>query len=284
VIILKRIKVAILGSNGFIGKALAHYLKKNDCTVLSVSSEATNADLVWNYDDQLPESIFDNDFIIDCSRSPNAIKNISRVKNLLKSIPKKCTYLFFSSEAINKSSNNLFLFFRGDDYIREKKILTKYIKKFENALAVYPDIVLGSGGTWSTIFNHIENAKVIKMPNSGNNIFKYIDIKDLCEQIFNGISSGSIFSQSFKLIHKKMMWKEISKINVSEVNKNFYFNSYVRNLIISLLNSVYVPDYINFKAMNLLRKKNTTNIDDSQIFEPSGMTRFYMSKHETNEN
>lgn len=81
-----------------------------------------------------------------------------------------------------------------------------------------------------------------------------------------------------------MMWKEVSKINVSELNKNLYFNSHVRNLIISLLNSVYVPDYINFKAMDLLRKKNITKIDGSQIFEPSGMTRFYMSKHETNEN
>ena len=130
-IILKRNKIAIIGSNGFIGRELRSHFNKFDFEVMSFSSKNLNNSLQWDYKTKIPDELFKNEIIIDCARSDNSIENIRRVKRIIKNLPKKSFYIFFSSQAIKKTPNDSILPFRGDDYIREKKVLTE--EEYEQA-------------------------------------------------------------------------------------------------------------------------------------------------------
>lgn len=276
-IILKRNKIAIIGSNGFIGRELRSHFNKFDFEVMSFSSKNLNNSLQWDYKTKIPDELFKNEIIIDCARSDNSIENIRRVKRIIKNLPKKSFYIFFSSQAIKKTPNDSILPFRGDDYIREKKVLTKFLSNKENIAIIYPDIVFGQNGNWSKVIDKITAAEVIEMPNKGNNYFNYIEINDLCNQIIRSIQDGSIFYEDWKLISKKRKWKSLTEKKVIQGSNNLYFNSFLKNLVVSILNSILIPDFLNFKIMSILRSKENNFENQSRSFSPSGMTRFYMS-------
>ena len=281
-IILKRIKIAILGSNGFIGRGLQSHFNNFDFEVMPFSSKNMNNAIQWDYKSKIPEELFENKIIIDCARSSNAIENIERVKRIIRNLPKKSFYIFFSSEAIKKSPKDSILPFRGDDYIREKKVLTNFLINKNNVAIVYPDIVFGKNGNWSKIVDKIIAAKVIEMPNEGNNGFNYIEINDLCNQIARSIQDDSIFLKEWRLTSKKRKWKSLTEKKVIKGSKNLYFDSFLKNLVVSILNSILTPDFLNFKIMSFLRNKENNFENQSSSFSPSGMTRFYMS--DTNDN
>lgn len=281
-IILKRNKIAILGSNGFIGRGLQSHFNKFDFEVMPFSSKNINNAIQWDYKSKIPDKLFDNKIIIDCARSSNATENIRRVKRIIRNLPKKSFYIFFSSKAIKKSPKDSLLPFRGDDYIREKKVLTNFLINKKNIVIVYPDIVLGQNGNWDKIVEKIISAEVIEMPNKGNNDFSYIEINNLCNQIVSSIQDDSIFLKDWKLKSKKRNWKSLTEKRVMEGSENLYFDSFLKNLVVSVLNSVLIPDFLNFKIMSFLRNRENNFENQSSSFSPTGMTRFYMS--DTNDN
>ena len=59
-IILKRIKIAILGSNGFIGRGLQSHFNNFDFEVMPFSSKNMNNAIQWDYKSKIPEELFEN--------------------------------------------------------------------------------------------------------------------------------------------------------------------------------------------------------------------------------
>jgi|TARA_A100001015_G_scaffold149466_1_gene165748 hypothetical protein len=274
---LKIKNIAILGSSGFLGSNLEIALINGGFNVLSISSKKDSQSIFWDYEGRPPKEALECDLIIDCARSLNPYKNLKKSKILSSNIPKEGKYLFISSSAVNKRSKND-IFFKGDDYIREKKKITRIIKKKENCFAIFPDIILGEYGNWTTLISEIKTKKRVYLPFSGNKLANTIEIKSLCNQIVNGIQTLKIFGNGFSIKHKPIPWKSLINRDICNLNStNLYFDNVIKNSFIYLLNSHLIPDYINYSAMLLLRKKQSSSVVKGEDFIPSGMTRFYMS-------
>lgn len=271
--------ISILGSSGFVGSNIKQYLLEQDFNVISVSSQKSDKNIFWDYKCAPPKEIFQCDLIIDCARSINPFENIRKTKMIVKNMPSKCKYLFFSSGAIFKKPRNSFLF-RGDDYIREKKILTHFLKRNAQVQIIYPDIILGAGGVWNKTINEVANSTEAYLPDQGKIDTYIISIQDLANQILRAIDDGTILQRKFLVCHKKTQWnKIIIKENIKKLrNTNIYFNNPIKNLFTQIINSSIIPDYLNFSLMNMLRKKSLNkDVCIQDIYTPSAMTRFYFS-------
>lgn len=271
--------ICILGSTGFVGSNIKEYLLAQDFNVISVSSEISDKNIFWDYQCAPPKEIFQCDLIIDCARSTNPFENIRRTKIIVKNLPSKSKYLFFSSGAIFKKPKNSFLF-RGDDYIREKKILTQLLKNNEQVQIIYPDIILGPGGVWNNTINELENSTDACLPDKGEIDTYIISISDLGSQITKAIRDGTVTQRKFLVCHKKTQWnKIIQKENIKKMkNTNIYFNNPIKNLVTQIINSSIIPDSLNFSLMNMLRKRSLNkDVHIQDIYIPSAMTRFYFS-------
>ena len=276
-------KILILGQNGALGKAIKDILNDNPNVKLLFAvrnkEHSSKNFIYWNFRDKIPSQFKDVDVVINCARSDDFNFNVNFNKILISSLPKSIKIILFSSNAIYAKPNGLFIkwLFKGDAYIREKKIIEKFSFKFKNVLILRPTIVRDEG-SWNSFVNSCNNASDVVGPLEGNSsrikltnrkavaelveksIFNNLDLPD---EIFNSIESVDDF-----------IGRKISYIG----KKTNFFQNYSKNFLLTLLSSrIFNDTSVFFLQKTLLgknKKINQSNSNKTLMIE--GMTKLYL--------
>lgn len=160
--------VVITGANGFIGSHLAKYFQDRGWNVIALTRKE------FDLNKQPDEKYFQNaDALIHCAYKKNSFEeNIDGTKRLLE-ISRKCGIkknIFLSSfsareEAISK-------------YGRQKFTIEKLFNS-ETDCSVRAGVVLGNGGLFRQMSEHIRKGKFIPLIDGGNQPMQTILIDDL---------------------------------------------------------------------------------------------------------
>ncbi len=198
-------KILITGSNGFIGKNLAYFLKSKNHKVFLFDKKKTSTDLI-NY-------VKKADFVFHLAGVNRPLKSrefennhtftkllIDTMSNLDKKIPIVFTS---SSKALE---NNLY----GNSKIKAEKLLKKFSKNNKSPLVIYrlPNVF----GKWckpnynsvvATFCFNVANDIDLKIKSNQKLELVYID--DLMESFFENLSLGSDTKFNYKKLDKKYL-------------------------------------------------------------------------------
>ena len=278
--------IILIGGTGFIGSYLYEVLKPI-FEVKIISSSQKKTELAWNYKDQLPQIFFSGDIIINCGRSLNSENNIRSLKVILDNLSPSQQFIHLSSNSIlvKPSSFIASLFFRGDAYIREKKIQDRIINfykaKNKIIISVLPTIVLGPGGSWNNFLEIVSNSTKVNIPGKAfKKKFKVIFVHELAERIKEIALSGELKKfDKVELFSKELRIEKLlnrTDLTQSKTN-NTFFDNYMKNFITMILCSWLLPDRLVMKILNTLVSKNKRVNASSDLLSIQGLTRLYLS-------
>lgn len=286
------INVIILGGSGALGSCLAKILSEN--SNLKLYHVVRNKKLVvkdniiyWDYMSKIPIEFLKVDVIVNCARSENFNFNLRFNKNLIDALPKSIRLINISSNAVFAKPNGFFsnFIFRGDAYIREKKLIEKYSISKRNVLILRPTIVTDEGG-WRLFFDLCKSSKKTIGPIQGK--FSKVKITKryhVARQIEACILGNEKFSEE---IYESI--DEIKNVIGSNLefnnNSNNYFENNFKNLLLVILSSWILPNKLVFYFQNIMIKKSKNVIQSRRKYDNfviEGMTRLYLFGSHTND-
>lgn len=213
-------KIAIIGANGFIGKALIEVLQNQGFEIVAFSrnirSKKTN-----NLDYHLFElgkTLNTKDFegvdtfvhLAYAAQSSAKISdtdiNIISAKELIK-LPVRNKIFISSFAAVPPVSNA---------YYGRCKVAIEAI--FQHQTIIRPALVVGNGGLWEKLKKQIEKNRFVPLLNGGNQSMQIIHIEDLVQKIIY------IIKQEMTGIHhlakpEKTTYKQVIELISNQLNK-----------------------------------------------------------------
>ena len=276
-------RIAILGVDGFIGNELYKTLK-DSYEVVGISHKSEHKENRWSLGQKPISQITNSDIVINCMRSNDFSLNVSATKRLLSQISSRQKLIILASNAISARPTNKIMsyFFKGDAYIREKKIISQLANKFKKRkqiIELTPTIVTGSGGSWSGFLNDVIGAKKVLIPVSIlENKIRIISVSYLCEIIKQAITNDTLNElNDIELYSEEIKVSEfIEGANLVPYKaENNFFDSFYMNFIFGFLCSFFIPNKIVFYMQSRLKKQNQGVKNPVQV-NINGMTRFYL--------
>lgn len=125
--------------------------------------------------------------------------NVAFNRNLLRSLPCKVKLINISSNAVFAQPNGLLsrILFKGDAYIREKKLIEKYSSHHANTSILRPTVVIDEGG-WKSFFSSCSLANQVIAPAGGEGCrIKITRREHVAIKIENCILGIRIYRQNF---------------------------------------------------------------------------------------
>ena len=277
-------KVLLLGATGGLGSAVYKELcKTREASVIKVVRDTAlieEESVFWNFTSKPPEIFNRVDVVINCARSSDYQFNISFNKFL-------CDFLHTNVRLINISSNCVLAkprsdffsyFFRGDAYIREKKSIEKMSFGRKNITCLRPSIVLDEGG-WQDFLHKCSLSDKVVIPciNAGSKL-KIITRQSVAQHVVDASLNG-VKTLSDEMYDEIMNFEKLIRRKASySKNVNNYFESFLKNILLGILNSFFMPDWLVYKLQSRLLsdKKNNDVKSDGEDILVEGMTRLYL--------
>ena len=285
-------KVIVLGSSGALGSCLTEILSKN--TNLKLYHVVRNKKLAvrdniiyWDYMTKIPIAFSKADVIVNCARSENFNFNLRFNRNLIDALPESIKLINISSNAVFAKPNGFFsnFIFKGDAYIREKKLIEKYSIGKRNVLILRPTIVTDEGG-WKLFFDLCKSSKKIIGPLNGE--FSKVKITNryyVARQIKACILENVEFHE--EIYESTSDIKNIVGSNIEfNKNRNNFFENNFKNLLLVILSSWILPDKLVFYFQDIMIKKSKNAMQKNtqcNNFVIEGMTRLYLFGKHTND-
>jgi len=277
------VNVIVLGGNGALGRSVMGLLgansKINLFVVVRDKMLCTDRMIFWDYNSILPEQLREADVVVNCARSKNFCANVSFNKILIRSLPSSVKLINISSNAVFAKPNGLLSrwLFKGDAYIREKKLIERESLNRDNTLILRPTVVTDEGG-WRSFFISCKSAGRIIGPVGGENSrVKVTKREHIAKTIENCIlSNQDVPKELFESLApvSTVIGREI----VFRENSYNFFNSFIKNVLLIILSSWLVPDRVTFFIQNaILNRTESSNLDSGEselVIE--GMTRLYL--------
>jgi hypothetical protein len=278
------IKVLLLGASGGLGSAVYHELVKSKKTkvfkVVRTNALVDENSVFWDFTSIPPQFFNRVDVVINCARSSDYQFNI-RFNKIL------CDFLDRSIRLINISSNCVLAkprrdmfscFFKGDAYIREKKTIEKMSIARKNTTCLRPTVVLDEGG-WQDFFNDCKllNRVIVPSACSGARI-KTITRYSVAKQVYKACLY-ELNQTADELYDDILNIEGLLGPNLSQsASQNNYFDSWVKNLLLSILNSYFLPDWLVYILQRRLvgRTKIQSSNTEADYISVQGMTRLYL--------
>lgn len=282
------LKIVVLGATGALGSAVVERLSSEENVQLVKVSRATCEDspdtILWNYKSPLPDKIRDADVVINCARSDWYNDNISFNRILCRDLPLSCKFLNVSSNCVfaKPRSYVMRLLFKGDAYIREKKAIERLTAARGNSLIFRPTIVVDEGG-WAQFLKTVRNSETVTSPfDSNQSVVKVITRAGVADNILSSLLDNiKIESEIFdtEMSVRELLGKKVVILG----RKNTYFDSLLKNFLLSLLCSRFVPDAVVFRAQKIILERNSGHASSTDCipkYNVEGMTRLYLfGKH-----
>jgi len=277
------INVTILGGNGALGYSVVELLKKNPKIVLKfvVRDKALSAQntVLWDYCSTLPQQLRETDVVVNCARSTNFGANVAFNKILIRSLPPSVRLINISSNAVFAKPNGRLSrwLFKGDAYIREKKLIERESLNRDNTLILRPTVVTDEGG-WKSFFISCKSAGRIIGPVGGENSRVKVTKRDyIARTIENSILSNQYVAKELFESHAPVGTVIGREIVFGENSYNF-FNSSIKNILLIILSSWLVPDSVTFFIQNAILTRTESSDSDAGDSELviEGMTRLYL--------
>ena len=277
------LNVVILGSNGALGRSVVERLKKNSKISLTLvirdKALITEKTIFWDYRSCIPEQLKKADVVVNCARSDDFAFNVAFNRNLVRSLPCSVKLINISSNAVFAQPNGLFsrILFKGDAYIREKKLIEKYSSNRSNTSILRPTVVIDEGG-WKTFFSLCRFADQVVAPAGGQESrIKITRREHVARTIENCIfGNQNVPSELFESI------EAINAVTGCEIvygkNSFNYFDSAIKNFLLIFLSSWFIPDRLAFMLQNAILSRSTqanSNVKFSKLII-DGMTRLYL--------
>jgi hypothetical protein len=277
------ITVAVLGSTGTLGSSVVRKLSEySEFNVISVVRDraSNEGECYWDYSLPVPDDVLNANVVVNCARSISFSENIRITKVLCDELPDSTLFLNISSNCVSASPRSLFskLLYKGDAYVREKRVLEKITLNRPDAIVLRPTIVPDEGG-WRRFLQECTLATIINCP---------FDVQDSMVDISTRKFVGE------EILRIILMEKPPSIVDIVEktisvrdfiqgpftVNScsNTFYDSFLKNVIASALCSILLPDCVAFKIQERLQrriKSDSRETPTSEIFI-DGMTRLYL--------
>ena len=275
--------VVILGGNGALGSSVVERLKKNSSISLTIvvrdKALFTEKTIFWDYRSCIPEQLKKADVVINCARSDDFAFNVAFNRNLLRSLPCRVKLINISSNAVFAQPNGLFsrILFKGDAYIREKKLIEKYSSNRSNTSILRPTVVIDEGG-WKTFFSLCRFADQVVAPAGGQESrIKITRREHVARTIENCIfGNQNVPSELFESIEAVNAVTGCEMVySKSSLN---YFDSAIKNVLLIFLSSWVLPDRLAFMLQNAILSRSAqanSNVKFSTL-RIDGMTRLYL--------
>jgi hypothetical protein len=277
------LNVIVLGGNGALGRSVMGLLgvnsKINLYVVVRDKMLCSDRMIFWDYNSTLPEQLRETDVLVNCARSNNFAANVAFNKILIRSLPPSVRLINISSNAVFAKPNGLLSrwLFKGDAYIREKKLIERESLNRGNTLILRPTVVTDEGG-WKAFFISCKSADRIVGPVGGENSRVKVTKRDhIAKTIENCIlSNQDVPKELFESLSPVSM--VIGREIVFRDNSYNFFNSFIKNVLLIILSSWLVPDRVTFFIQNaILNRTESSNLDSGEselVIE--GMTRLYL--------
>jgi len=277
------LNVVILGSNGALGRSVVERLRKNSSLSLTLvirdKALITEKTIFWDYRSCIPEQLKKADVVVNCARSDDFAFNVVFNRNLLRSIPCTVKLINISSNAVFAQPNGLLsrIFFKGDAYIREKKLIEKYSSNRSNTSILRPTVVIDEGG-WKSFFSSCRLANQVIAPARGEGSrIKITTREHVAITIENCIfGNQNLPSELFESI--EAVNAVIGREMVYSKNSLNYFDSAIKNVLLIFLSSWILPDRLAFMLQNVILRRSAqanSNVKLSTL-RIDGMTRLYL--------
>ncbi len=277
------LNVIVLGGNGALGRSVMGLLGVNSKINLNVVVRdkmlCSERMIFWDYISPLPEQLRDADVLVNCARSNNFAANVAFNKILIRTLPPSVRLINISSNAVFAKPNGFLSrwLFKGDAYIREKKLIEKESLNRDNTIILRPTVVTDEGG-WKAFFILCKSAGRIIGPIGGENSRVKVTKRDhIAKSIENCILS-------MQDVPKEMFesFEPVGKVIGQEIvfcAKSYnFFNNSIKNVLTIILSSWLVPDRVTFFIQNVIL--NRTKSSDSSVGYSEvvieGMTRLYL--------
>jgi dTDP-4-dehydrorhamnose reductase len=283
---LQKFKVVLLGVSGALGSAVSKQLEGSENVLLYKVSRTQvysgEGTIYWDFKSIPPKEITSADVVINCARSPDYRANILFNRLL-------CEYLSLDTKFINVSSNCVFasprgylsrLTFKGDAYIREKLLIESLSKQRGNTCIIRPTIVHDEGG-WRSFLSHCEKVRSVYGPaNSNRSHVKVINRDAVASYIAECALAEQQNTVEEELYENVISVSDfIGKAVVESDSDNNYFESNIKNLLLTLLCSRFLPDSVVFKLQSYIvsgSENAGSEAPSSEDYFISGMTRLYL--------
>jgi hypothetical protein len=278
------IKVLLLGASGGLGSAVYEELCRSKraivVKVVRVNALMEQGSVYWDFASIPPELFNTVDVVINCARSSDYKFNIRFNKILCDFLDSRIPLVNISSNCVlaRPGKDILSYFFKGDAYIREKKAIeTMYLVR-RNTICLRPSVVLDEGG-WLDFFSDCRLSNDVIVPSAcSGSMIKTITRCSVAKQVVNASlnNSNQISDEMYDdvLNVEKLLGSNISH----STNKNNYFDSSVKNLLLSVLNAYFMPDWLVYILQHRLvgGKKNQSSNSEVEYISVQGMTRLYL--------
>lgn len=278
-------KIVILGATGALGSAVVDRLSSEAkvCPVKVSRSlnQDSNGTIIWDYKSPLPGEIRNADVVINCARSDRYIDNIRFNNILCRDLPLSCKFVNVSSNCVFAQPRSFWgrLLFKGDAYIREKKVIEKLTAERENSLLFRPTIVSDEGG-WSQFLNSVRSSGTVISPfDSNKSVVKVISRAGVAERIVSYVLGNDSRIESEIFDSEMTVSDFIAREVIISGRKSTYFRSLLKNFLLSLLCSRFLPDSVVFKLQRFILAKKSNDISSMDYisdFNIEGMTRLYL--------
>lgn len=277
------VKVALLGAKGALGKAVSDRLSGNDtlnvCLVVREKAAVSKDKVYWDYKSELPGRLSDADVVINCARSDNFLDNIVFNKLLLDQLSSKARLILLSSNAIFARPHGRItqLLFKGDAYIREKKCIERLAKRRPHTVLLRPTVVIDEGN-WLDFFSACHAANRVIAPCGGEMSRIKVTTRSIVAKLIEKIVCETP-EIPLEIIDKVIPVKDVVRSQISfSASGHDYFNSYLKDGLVTLLNSRVLPDRLVFKLQYALlnKKRPPRNRDLNSELSIEGMTRLYL--------
>ena len=279
--------IILLGAKGSLGSQVASLLVERNINFVSVTRDPAEVDSIyWDYKGSVPTEMINADCIIHCARGPDFPANISAVKALLRNVSPKAKIILMGSNCVFAKPNSLLaqVFFAGDAYILEKKKIEKLAKNRANTILLRPTVVRDEGG-WDAFLKNAVSAEKIRLPkNCSGSRIKIIDSVDVALEILKNVLAPNSEPIPEEMYSKVVPLSEFlgSKGIVYDLSNNTYFENGLKNLLVSILCSVFVPFRVKaFLQEKFVKPKQAIDDASAREYRVDGMTRLYLCGRHT---
>ena len=240
-------RIAITGSNGFIGKHLVSFFETNNFEVFKLqrSSENKKNTFKWVLGNNLPKKVLDADVIIHCAHDngPESLKNeihkninyigLKKILLNLRSKP-KYEFYFISSQSAHKYTKS---YYGRLKFAMENLINFKEKDRFETIIR--PGMVYGHNSYITLLIKEISKLKVIPFFSFDKNI-QPIDISDLVNCIYKIVFQDiSLKLNEYNLAsYDALSFKEYVKFICKDNNLPYPFFIYIPKKLIIFFSKI----------------------------------------------
>ena len=276
-------KILLIGSNGFIGRSLSKYLRKEYVVFnlnrkiskknsKNISCDITNLDQLRKKISKLPEF----EYVLNLSGQVHDLKSLMHKtiyignKNIINCFKKtQSIIVFFSTTLVYGHSKN----YRSEkskpkpisDYARIKLKTENLVEKFSNNFLILRignvyDKKLTKKGFLNNLLNAVKNNKILKV-NKIESVRNYIHIYDLI-RIIKMIIDKKLFNLTLNIGHQNVSNKKMitifskiykKKIKINNLSKSYFLDPNIK------LNKNFIVKKLNYKFKNNIENTIKSN-------------------------